>query len=100
MVGTLGVPPVFYAAVRSTLIGLVLLPMLLPLPPRLGRVILVALFLGTGSFALMFIGLQTATPSAASVVLPPVGLMLEAETHQGMSGHAPAISGMKATQDH
>lgn len=64
-----GVPPLFYAAVRFAIVGLVMLPWLLPAPRPLWRIIVIALLMGGGNFALIFIGFQTASPSAASVVL-------------------------------
>lgn len=67
-VGPFDIPPVFFAAVRSALVALVLLPWLRPLPSRLGRTVLVSLLLGGGSFALLFIGLRTASASSAAIV--------------------------------
>ncbi len=63
------IPPLFFAAVRFALVLLVTLPWLRPLPRQLGRIVGIGLLMGGGSFALLFIGLQTATPSAAAVVL-------------------------------
>lgn len=67
-VGPLGAPPLFYAAARGLIVALVLLPLLRPLPARLGTVMLVGLAISGGSFALLYMGLITATPSAASIV--------------------------------
>jgi len=44
-------------------------PFLLPAPKPLWRVIVLALLMGGANFSLMFIALQTATPSATAVVL-------------------------------
>ena len=68
VVGELDVPPLFFAAVRSAIIALAVLPWLLPMPrPRL-RTMAVGVLMGGGGFALLFVGLQTASPSAAAVV--------------------------------
>lgn len=67
-VGTLGVPPLFYAAARSLLVLLALAPLLTPLPRDLRTVLAVGLAISGGSFALLFVGLTTASPSAAGVV--------------------------------
>jgi drug/metabolite transporter (DMT)-like permease len=63
-----GVPPLFYAAVRFALVSLVTLPWLLPAPRPLWRIILVALLMGGGNFALLFVGLQQASPSTTAIV--------------------------------
>ncbi len=62
------VPPLFYAAVRFMLVALCTLPWLLPAPRPTWRLVLVALLMGGGNFALLFIGLKTASPSAAAIV--------------------------------
>lgn len=64
-----GVPPVFYAAVRFAIVAAVTLPWLLPAPRPTWRIVAVALLMGGCNFALMFIGFQTASPSAAAIVL-------------------------------
>lgn len=69
VVGTWQIPPLFFAAVRFGLVLLVTLPWLRPVPRQLGRTIAIGLLMGGGNFALLFIGLQTATPSAAAVVI-------------------------------
>jgi O-acetylserine/cysteine efflux transporter len=63
-----GVPPLFYASVRFLLVSLVTLPWLLPAPRPLWRIILVALLMGGGNFALLFVGLKTASPSTTAIV--------------------------------
>lgn len=63
------VPPVFFSAVRFALVALVTLPWLLPLPRPFWPIALIALLLGGGNFALLYAGLQTASPSAAAIVL-------------------------------
>jgi len=67
-VGHLASPPMFYAAARFAVVALATFPWLFPAPRPLWRLILVALLMGGGNFALLFIGLKTATPSAAAVV--------------------------------
>lgn len=68
VVGPWGVPPLFYAALRFAIVLLVTLPWLLPAPRPHWRICAVGLLMGGGSFALLFIGLQTASPSAVAVV--------------------------------
>lgn len=63
-----GVPPLFYSAARFLVVLIAVFPFLLPAPKPLWRLIVVALCMGGGAFALNFIGLQTASPSAAAVV--------------------------------
>src|SRR4051812_26822587 len=67
-VGHLASPPMFYAAARFAVVALATFPWLFPAPRPVWRLILVALLMGGGNFALLFIGLKTATPSAAAVV--------------------------------
>jgi O-acetylserine/cysteine efflux transporter len=67
-VGDLGSPPLFYALLRSIVVVLALMPMLRPVPKDLWKVLLIGLAISGGSFALLFMGLQTASPSAAGVV--------------------------------
>ncbi|MBW8815367.1 MAG: DMT family transporter [Caulobacterales bacterium] len=68
VVTTMGVPPLFYAAVRFAVVALVTFPFLRPAPRPLWRLIVVSLLMGGGNFALIFVGLKTATPSSAAVV--------------------------------
>jgi O-acetylserine/cysteine efflux transporter len=67
-IADLGSPPLFYALLRSVIVALVLVPLLRPLPAKLWQVLLVGLAISGGSFALLFMGLATASPSAAGVV--------------------------------
>jgi O-acetylserine/cysteine efflux transporter len=69
VVADLAVPPLFYAAVRFALVALITLPWLFPMPRPRWRLLVVALLMGGGNFALLLIGLQTATASAAAVVI-------------------------------
>jgi O-acetylserine/cysteine efflux transporter len=68
VVSHLGLPPLFYAAVRFGIVALATLPWLLPMPRPRWRLIVVALLMGGGNFALLFVGLKTSTPSAAAVI--------------------------------
>ncbi|MFC3711284.1 DMT family transporter [Sphingoaurantiacus capsulatus] len=63
------VPPFAFGALRFALVALVTLPWLLPAPKPLGRLLLIAALMGAGNFALLFVGLQTASPSAAAIVV-------------------------------
>jgi drug/metabolite transporter (DMT)-like permease len=63
------VPPLFYATVRFALVALCTLPWLWPAPRPIWRIITVAMLMGAGNFALLFIGFKTASPSAASIVV-------------------------------
>ncbi|MDP3175825.1 MAG: DMT family transporter [Phenylobacterium sp.] len=67
-VSVLNAPPLFYAAIRFVIVFLAVFPWLLPAPKPLGRIIVIAVLMGGGSFALVFVGLKTATPSAGAVV--------------------------------
>lgn len=69
VVGPWQVPPLFFAAVRFALVLAVTLPWLLPVPRPVWRILLVGICMGAGNFALLFIGLQTASPSAVAVVV-------------------------------
>jgi drug/metabolite transporter (DMT)-like permease len=68
VVSGLHVPPMFYAAVRFAVVALAVAPWLFPMPRPRWRLVAVALLMGGGNFALLFIGFRTATPSAAAVV--------------------------------
>lgn len=64
----LGVPPLFYAALRFALVSLVTLPWLLPRPRPTLRIVAVGLLMGAASFGLLFMGLRTSAPGAAAIV--------------------------------
>ena len=68
VVADLGVPPLFYASARALLVVLALAYLLRPVPREVGKVLLIGLAIGGGSFALLFMGLETASPSAAGVI--------------------------------
>lgn len=69
VVSTWDVPPLFYAAVRFAIVAVVTLPWLLPAPRPMWRMIAVAQLIGGLNFALLFVGFQTASPSAASIIV-------------------------------
>ena len=68
VVDDLALPPLFYAALRSALVVLALAPLLRRVPENLPRVLAIGLAISGGSFALLFVGLQSASPSAAGIV--------------------------------
>lgn len=65
---TLGAPPMFYAAARFAILAVTLIPLLLPAPRPIWRLLVAAFLLGAGNFGLMFIGLSLATPSSVAIV--------------------------------
>lgn len=67
-VADLGMPPLFYAALRSLFTLAVLARLLRPLPRNWPLVAAVGLAIGGGSFALFAIGLSHANPSTAGIV--------------------------------
>lgn len=69
VVSGMDVPPLFYAAARFAIVLACTFPFLLPAPRPLWRLIVVALLMGGGNFALMFVGLKLSTASSAAVVL-------------------------------
>jgi drug/metabolite transporter (DMT)-like permease len=69
VVGNWAIPPLFFAAVRFAVVIAATLPWLLPMPRPRWRIALIGILMGAGNFALLFIGLQTASPSAAAVVI-------------------------------
>ena len=64
-----GVPPLFFAAIRFAVVAVVTLPWLLPMPKPYGRIVVIAILMGAGNFALLFLGLQSASPSAVAIVV-------------------------------
>ena len=69
VVGQWHVPPLFFAAIRFVVVVLATLPWLWPMPRPRWRVATIGLLMGAGNFALLFIGLQTASPSSAAIVI-------------------------------
>ncbi|MGA0599677.1 DMT family transporter [Caulobacter sp. KR2-114] len=68
LISGLGAPPLFVAAARFAVVTLATAPFLFPAPGKIGRLIAVGLLMGAGAFGLLFIGLRSATPSAAAIV--------------------------------
>ena len=62
------VPPLFFAAVRFLGVAVCLVPFLRPIPKDLKTLFLISFFIGSGHFALLFVGLANAEASAAAVV--------------------------------
>ena len=69
VVGQWHIPPLFFAAVRFAIVFAVTIPWLLPMPRPVWRIVLVGALMGAGNFALLFLGLRTASPSMAAVVI-------------------------------
>ena len=68
-VDDLAMPPIFFAGLRSAIVVAVLVPLLVrSIPPRLPAVLAVGLSISGGSFALLFMGLQTADPATAGAI--------------------------------
>src|ERR1700709_212408 len=68
VVSHLGAPPLAYAAARFAVVAIATLPWLLPMPRPRWRLLVVALLMGGGNFALIFLGLKYSTPSSVAVV--------------------------------
>ena len=68
VVADAAVPPIFFAAVRFLGVALVLIPFLRPVPKDLKTLFWVSFLIGSGHFALLFVGLANAEASAVSVV--------------------------------
>ena len=68
VIANLQAPPMFYAALRFALVLAVVWPWLRNAPRPLWRMILVGLCMGSGTFALVFFALKTASPSAVAIV--------------------------------
>lgn len=68
VVSEMEIPPLFYAAVRFGIVAILALPWLLPAPRPRWRILLVGFLMGSGGFALFFLGIKTASPSSAAVV--------------------------------
>lgn len=79
VVQDMGVPPVFFAALRFSLIALVLAWALRPVPRQWGTLFLISMGMGGAHFALLFLGLSMADASSAAVVVQlgvPFGTLL------------------------
>ena len=67
-----GVPPFFFAFMRFALLYAILAPWLRPIPrdwKTMGPIIGAGLCMGAVQFSLLFLGLQTASPSAIAIVV-------------------------------
>jgi len=62
------VPPIFFAAIRFLGVAVLLIPFLRPIPKDIKTLFLISFFIGSGHFALLFVGLANAEASAASIV--------------------------------
>lgn len=62
------VPPIFFAAIRFLGVAVLLIPFLRPIPKDLKMLFFISFFIGSGHFALLFIGLANAEASSASIV--------------------------------
>jgi O-acetylserine/cysteine efflux transporter len=69
VVQDMGVPPVFFAALRFGLIALLLGWALRPVPRQMGRLFLISMGVGAAHFALLFLGLTLADASSAAVAV-------------------------------
>lgn len=67
-VAILGAPPLFYAAVRFAVVAIAVCAWLRPVPKPFWRLIVVAMLMGGGSFAFVFLALRTASPSSVAIV--------------------------------
>ena len=65
----MGVPPLFYAALRVTLLALILLPFLRWHPGQMKAVLIGGLGFGAFNYAFMFPAMQLTTASAAAVTI-------------------------------
>ena len=52
------VPPLFFAAIRFLGVAILLIPFLRPIPKNLKTLFMVSFFIGSGHFALLFVGLR------------------------------------------
>lgn len=62
------VPPLFFAAIRFLGVAICLIPFLRPIPKDIKTLFWISFFIGSGHFALLFVGLANAEASAASIV--------------------------------
>lgn len=69
MLSTYAIPPFYYASIRFLGVAVVLSPLLRPIPRSIGQVTLVGLLVGGAHFGFLFLGLATASPSSAAIVL-------------------------------
>lgn len=99
IISDLGVAPMLYAGARFLIVTLAVSPWLFPAPRPVWRLVLIGLLMGGGAFSLLFIGLKSASPSAASIV-SQLGLPLTTVLSVVMLGekiHLPRIVGITLT---
>ncbi len=68
MLSDLGFPPLFFAAVRFSLVALLMSPFLFPIPKQFLKLCLAGLFVGALHLAFLYTGLKTAPAGAAAIV--------------------------------
>jgi O-acetylserine/cysteine efflux transporter len=68
VISHMGVPPLFYAAARFAVVVVFTIWWLLPAPSAIWRLTVVGLLMGGGTFALVFLGLKTASPSGVAIM--------------------------------
>src|SRR5262245_42480609 len=68
VVSHMDIPPLFYAAARFAVVVALTIWWLLPPPAAIWRLVTVGLLMGGGTFALVFIGLKTASPSGMAII--------------------------------
>lgn len=97
------IPPIFFAALRFAVVLIATLPWLTPVPRPVPRILLIGLLMGGANFGLLFIGLQTTSPSVASIIVQSAVpfttllsiLMLGEKVHwQRGAGSALAMAGI------
>ena len=60
-------PPLWLAAIRFGLLGVVLIPFLRPIPEKLGLIFLISMGVGAAHFGCLFVGLSMAEAGAAGI---------------------------------
>jgi drug/metabolite transporter (DMT)-like permease len=68
VVSGMGIPPLFYGALRCFVIMVAVFPWLYPMPKPRFRLVAASFLIGGGSFALYYVGLLDATASSAAIV--------------------------------
>ena len=75
VVSGMEIPPLFYAAIRFGIVGLVTLPWLLPAPRPTWRMVVVGFLMGGGGFALVRLDRLTESSGPVTVGEIPVTLV-------------------------
>lgn len=68
-IGVAAAPPMFYAAMRMSLVAILLAPFLRWRPGKMGRVFAAGACLGAFNYALMFTGIRLAPASASAIAI-------------------------------